>query len=85
MQILKELWIKDREQPETKTVHQHILEQRSWLEDTCKFAQKELAKVRVKQKRLYDSHTRLKVNKNLQDHHSNKGQREHILYPTKSH
>ncbi len=57
MQILKELWVKDAEQPETKTVYQYVLDLISRLEATCKLAQEGLVKARVNQKRLYDRHT----------------------------
>ncbi len=48
MQILEELWVKVAEQPETKTVYQYVLDRRSRFKDTCKVAQEELSKVRVK-------------------------------------
>ncbi len=82
MQILKELWVNDGEQPETKTVYQYILDRKSRLKDTCKLAQEELTKVRVKWERLYDSGTRPKVKKktkkNSADLHGNNRQDNHF-------
>lgn len=54
MQILKEVWTKEIDQPETMNTYQYVLDLRDRLEKTCKLAQEQLAKSKVKYKAYYD-------------------------------
>lgn len=58
MQILKELWTKEIEHPETKSTYQYVLDLRDRLEDTCKMAREHLGRAKVKHKMYYDRKTR---------------------------
>lgn len=42
MVILRELWERDRFDPEVKSTYKHVLDLRNRLEDTCKRAHEEL-------------------------------------------
>ena len=58
MQILKELWTKDLEQPETKSTYQYVLDLRDRLENTCKIVRDAVEKAKVKHKTYYDKKAR---------------------------
>ena len=58
MQILKELWTKDIDEPETKSSYQYVFELREKLEDTMKIAKEELEKSQGRYKHYYDRKTR---------------------------
>jgi hypothetical protein len=58
--ILKELWSEEIEEPELKTTYQYVVDLREKIEETCKLAQEEIAKVQVRNKKYFDRRTRLK-------------------------
>ena len=58
MQILKELWTKEIEHPETKSTYQYVLDLRDRLEQTCQIAKDALSKAKVKHKKYYDKKAR---------------------------
>ena len=60
LQILKELWTKDIESPDTKTTYEYIVDLRNRLEDTLKVAQKELSKSHVRYKAYGDKNRKPK-------------------------
>ncbi|GFR93679.1 zinc finger protein, partial [Elysia marginata] len=54
MHILRELWIKDIEEPEVKTSYEYVLNLRERLDDTLKIAREEREKAQGRQKHYYD-------------------------------
>ena len=54
MQILKQLWSKEIEDPETRSTYQYVKELRDRLESTLAIAQDNLSKMSRKYKRHYD-------------------------------
>ena len=54
MQILKQLWSKEIEDPETRSTYQYVIELRYRLESTLAIAQDNLSKMSRKYKRHYD-------------------------------
>ena len=58
MMILKELWTKEIEQPETKSTYQYVLDLRDRLEETCKLAQQESSKAKQKYTAHYNKRTK---------------------------
>ena len=58
MQILKELWTKGIEQPETKSTYQYVLDLRERLENTCQIVRDAVEKAKVKHKTYYDKKAR---------------------------
>ena len=54
MKILRELWTHDIEEPELKTTYQYVLDLRERIEETCKLAKEELAKVQSRNQRYYN-------------------------------
>ena len=58
MQILKELWTKDIEEPEVKNSYQYVFELREKLEDTMQMAKDALQTAQTRYKHYYDKKTR---------------------------
>ncbi|KAJ8029627.1 hypothetical protein HOLleu_29069 [Holothuria leucospilota] len=58
MGILRELWTRQIDVPETKLAYQYVLDLKERLEETCKIAQKELAKNLVRYKKYYNRRAR---------------------------
>ena len=58
MSILRDLWTEDVETPETKTVYQYVIDLKNRLEETCKLAQKELAKSKARYTKYYNRRAR---------------------------
>ena len=54
MQILKQLWSKEIEDPEVRSTYQYVIELRDRLESTLAIAQDNLSKMSRKYKRHYD-------------------------------
>ena len=54
MQILKQLWSKEIEDPEVRSTYQYVVELRDRLESTLAIAQDNLSKMSRKYKRHYD-------------------------------
>ena len=54
MSILKELWTKEVDHPETLSTYQYVIDLRNRLEETCKLAQTELAKSRDRYRSQYN-------------------------------
>ena len=54
MQILKQLWSKEIEDPEVRSTYQYVIELRDRLESTLEIAQDNLSKMSRKYKRHYD-------------------------------
>ena len=57
MTILKELWMKEVEEPEIKNSYQYVFELREKLEETLKLAHSQLQKAQDKGKHYYDRKT----------------------------
>ena len=60
MFILKELWMKELEEPEVKNSYQYGFELRKKLEDTLKLAHTQLQKAQNKGKHYYDRKTKVR-------------------------
>ena len=54
MSILKELWIRQKADPEVKVTYQYVMELQDRLQETCELAKQELLKAQSKQKKYYD-------------------------------
>ncbi|GFO44380.1 hypothetical protein PoB_007088500 [Plakobranchus ocellatus] len=54
MHILRELWMKEIEEPDVKSSYEYVLNLRERLDDTLKIAREELEKAQGRQKRYYD-------------------------------
>jgi len=48
MTFLKRIWTNEDEDPEVKTLYQYVVHLRDRVEETCKMAKEELAKVQVR-------------------------------------
>jgi len=58
MALLKRIWTDEDEDPEVKTLYQYVVDLRDIVEETCKMAKKELAKVQVRNQKYYNKRTR---------------------------
>ena len=56
MTLLKRIWTD--EDPEVKTLYQYVVDLRDRVEETCKMAKVELAKVQVRNQKYYNKRTR---------------------------
>jgi len=54
MSILRELWTKEKLEPEVKTTYEHVIELQNRLKETCELAQTEFKKAQEKQRRYYN-------------------------------
>jgi len=50
MAILREMWTKEKTDPEVKLTYQYVLELQDRLQETCKMAKQELEQSQGKQK-----------------------------------
>ena len=60
MVILKQLWMKEVDEPEVKNSYQYVFELREKLEDTLKLAHSELEKAQQKGKHYYDRKSKVR-------------------------
>ncbi|XP_078000810.1 uncharacterized protein LOC144453400 [Glandiceps talaboti] len=74
MTILRELWTNEQDNPQVKSTYQYILDLRERLEDTCKLAQEELTKSKVRYKQYYD--------RRAKDRQFSDGDKVLVLLPT---
>ncbi len=58
MQILKELWTKERDGEEVQTLYQYVVDLKERLQSTCELAHQELQRAQKKQKTWYDKKAR---------------------------
>ena len=58
MKILKELWTNENLQEETKDVYSYMLELQERIQETCKVAQQEIAKMQRKNEKYYNKRAR---------------------------
>jgi len=58
MTLLKRIWADEDEDPEVKTLYQYVVDLRDRVEETCKMAKVELAKVQVRNQKYYNKRTR---------------------------
>ena len=58
--FLKELWTGQNKEPETKVTYQYVLDLQNRIKETCDFAQKELAKVRLRNQRYFNKNAKLR-------------------------
>ena len=58
MTLLKRIWTDEDEDPEVKTLYQYVVDLRNRVEETCKMAKEELAKVQVRNQKYYNKRTR---------------------------
>ena len=58
MSILKEMWTKEKTDPEVKLTYQYVLELQDRLQDTCEVARQELERNQGKQKQYYNVKSR---------------------------
>jgi len=56
--LLKRIWIDEDEDPEVKTLYQYVVDLRERVEETCRMAKEELAKVQVGNQKYYNKRTR---------------------------
>lgn len=61
LQVLRELWDGDREEPAATSIYQYVLDLGERLQATCDLAKEELLKSRITQKKYYDRKARLRV------------------------
>ena len=61
VQILKELWSKERDVPEVTTSYQYVLELRERLDETMRLAQAELERNQIRNKKLYNRKAKKRV------------------------
>ena len=54
MALLKRIWTDEDEDPEVKTLYQYVVNLRDRVEETCKMAKVELAKVQVRNQKYYN-------------------------------
>jgi len=54
LESLKELWIRQKEDPEVRLTYQYVMELQDRLHETCELAKQELLKAQCKQKKYYD-------------------------------
>ena len=76
MQVLRELWTKDIEDPQVRTTYQYVLDLRERLESTVSLAQQNLQNMSKKYKKYY---TRKSRRRNLKV-----GSKVLVLLPTKA-
>jgi hypothetical protein len=60
LSFLKELWSGKNTEPEVKTTYQYVLDLQNKIAQTCEFAQKELAKVRIKNQKYFNVKAKLR-------------------------
>jgi len=58
MTLLKRIWTDEDEDPEVKTWYQYVVDLRDRVEETCKMAKEQLAKVQVRNQKYYNKRTR---------------------------
>ena len=58
MTLLKRIGTDQDEDPEVKTLYQYVVDLRDRVEETCKMAKEELAKVQVRNQKYYNKRTR---------------------------
>jgi len=58
MTLLKRIWTDEDEDPEVKTLYQYVVDLRDRVEETCKMAKEELAKVQVRNQKYYNKRAR---------------------------
>jgi hypothetical protein len=58
--VLRDLWIGQDQDSETKTMYQYVLDMRNRIEETCQLAQKEIAKTHCKNKKRCDKHAKMR-------------------------
>ncbi|XP_033739239.1 uncharacterized protein LOC117326590 [Pecten maximus] len=75
MMILRELCEKEVADPEVKSTYQYVLDLRERLEETCKLAQEQLKKAKIRQAKFY--------NKKAKDREMKPGEKVLVLLPTK--
>ena len=74
LQILRKLWTKEQDDPDTRTTYQYVVDLRNKLQDTWDLAQNELRRSQVRQKKYLDARTK--------DRTFKKGDQVLILLPT---
>jgi len=57
MTLLKRIWTDEDEDPEVKTLYRYVVDLRDRVEETCKMAKEELAKVQVRNQKYYNKRT----------------------------
>jgi len=58
MTLLKRNWTDEDKDPEMKTLYQYVVDLRGRVEETCKMAKEELAKIQVRNQKYYNKRTR---------------------------
>jgi len=58
MALLKRIWKDEDKDPEVKTLYQYVVDLRDRVEETCKLAKEELAKLQVRNQKYYNRRTR---------------------------
>ena len=58
--FLKELWTGRNDDPETKDTYQYVLDLQNRIAETCDFAQKELSKVRDRNRKQFNTNAKLR-------------------------
>jgi len=76
MSILRELMTSEKVEPEVKTIYEYVLDLKDRLQTTCELAQIELQKSQIRQKKYYDSKTKVRT--------FEKGDEVFVLLPTDS-
>ena len=76
MQVLRELWTKDIEDPRVRTTYQYVLDLRERLESTVSLAQQNLQNMSKKYKKYYNPKSRRR--------HLKVGSKVLVLLPTKT-
>ena len=76
MQVLRELWTKDIEDPRVRTTYQYVLDLRDRLESTVSLAQQNLQNMSKKYKKYYNRKSRRR--------HLKVGSKVLVLLPTKT-
>ena len=76
MQVLRELWTKDIEDPQVRTTYQYVLDLRERLESMVSLAQQNLQNMSKKYKKYY--------NRKLRRRHLKVGSKVLVLLPTKT-
>ena len=76
MQVLRELWTKDIEDPRVRTNYQYVLDLRERLESTVSLAQQNLQNMSKKYKKYYNRKSRRR--------HLKVGNKVLVLLPTKT-
>jgi len=60
MALLKRIWTDEDKDPEVKTLYQYVVDLRDRVQETCKMAKEELAKVQVRNQKYYNRRTRVR-------------------------